>query len=138
VPAGGGRELLEQPSLADPGLAQHRHHLGSTGPGGPVGRQRPAQLIVAAVQWASHQSRRLLRRAPGKSGILAQEPVVEVLQLGAGVDTQLVAERGSQGTEPVQRLGLPAVAVASEQQLAQRRFRSGWLATMTSSSPSVS
>jgi hypothetical protein len=47
-----------------------------------------------------------------------EDPVVEVLQLAAGVDTQLVAERGSQGTKPVQRLGLPLVAVAGEQQLA--------------------
>jgi hypothetical protein len=45
------------------------------------------------VQWAGRRSRRLLGRPPGEGGILLEDPVVEVLQLGAGVETQLVAER---------------------------------------------
>ena len=40
---------------------------------------------------------------------------MELLELGAGVHSQLVAERPPQDAEPLQCLGLPPVAVTSQQ-----------------------
>jgi hypothetical protein len=117
TPAGGRRELLEQAGLADPGLAQDRHDLGGAGSGILIGREQPGQLVVAAIAGVARHHRRLIGGPPGQGGILAQDPVVEVLQLRAGVDTQLLAQRPPQGAEPLQCLGLPAIPIARQQQL---------------------
>jgi hypothetical protein len=46
-----------------------------------------------------------------------EDPLVKVLQLGAGVDAQFLAQRAPHGAKPLQCLGLPAVPVARQQQL---------------------
>jgi hypothetical protein len=122
APTRGRRQLLEQPGLTDPGLAQDRHDPAATGRGGVVDAEQPAQLIVAAVAGGARRDRGLLVGPPGEDGVVLEDPLVEVLQLAAGVDTQLLAQRAPQDAKRVQRLGLPAIPVACQHELSPSAF----------------
>src|SRR5204862_3898838 len=72
-----------------------------------------------------------LGRAPAmqvEGGILAEDPLLEVAQLLAWLDPQLVDEGAAGGLVPLERFGLPAGAVERDEQLPDHPLARGVVA----------
>ena len=132
-------QLLHQPGLADPWLAAHQHHptvpaerrrrhrraCGAARSARPTNGRRPAASVPGAVP--RRQASR--SRSPGRSTVwgrprpsdservVGEHRALERLQLGAGLEAQLVDEQVAGALVGTQRVGLPSPAVESEDQL---------------------
>ena len=78
------------------------------------------------------------RAGSGQTRVLAQDLALEPLQLGAGLDPELLDEAGAGVRVRVERLRLPAGAVEREHERLRSVSRSGCSSTRVSSSPMTS
>jgi hypothetical protein len=124
-------ELLGQPALADPGLAGHEGETPAPAQGVVERAQEVAQLALAADERAAaggrRRDRRGRRRGVGRGpavelGILAQDGLLELAQLAAGLDAELVDERPARVLICGERVGLASGPVEREHELAAQAF----------------
>jgi hypothetical protein len=125
-PAGGGgrRHLLGEPGLPDAGLAAEQHHRPGPGRRRRQPRDERGQLVAAADEArpgrvARHRvgaDRHRRRPRPVHGGVLGEHGPLQALQLGAGVDAQLVAQQLPAARVRRERVGLAAGAVQREHQ----------------------
>ena len=130
------QHLLDEPGLADTGLTQHAD---DSRPGGSQGRHQladPGQRRLAAEQHPALAGRRPRhgcgcggggRRGRGdgpvERAVLAQEALLEPLQVRGGVDAELVGEPVTHRAKRGQGLRLPPAAVLRQRPAGPRAAR---------------
>ena len=110
------RELVGQAALADPGLAGDEHEPPATGDRVVERAEQHAELALAADESAGRGGRR--RRGRVELGVLTQDRLLELAQLAAGLDPELVDERAARVLVGAERLGLAPRAVQRAHELA--------------------
>src|SRR5262249_34031167 len=111
-------ELVRQPRLADARFAAKQEETPASGARIVEPGSQRVELTIAAdedVTVGGHDRRRTLRQAD--PGVVPENPALQILQLGARLDGELVDEvRTTVGKDP-ERVGLPAGTVEREHQL---------------------
>ena len=116
-----GRELSGEAGLADALGAAEEGNLGAPGFGVLPALAQPAQLAVATGQQRGatlELARQLARgRAHGEGGVVAEDGLLQLPQLGAGLDPDLLDQRPMRVAICRHRFGLPSGAVEGEHAL---------------------
>ena len=115
-------ELLQRVGLANSRLTRQENH--TTPPGGRFleASQQTRHLRAAAeIHPPGHLPRPLLRM-PGEPGRLLQDRLMQVTQLSARIDPQILLKDPPQLAERAEGLRLPPVAVKRDHQLAPPPF----------------
>ena len=113
-------QLVEQDAAAgEVGVAgrdvRHPQRLLRGGVSRAVGAVRGARSLVTGNRWGRHRGREWW--CPVQVGVVGQDRGLQVLQVPAGVDAQLVGEHVPGPPVDLQRLGLPAGPVQAQHQL---------------------
>src|SRR6185369_10711069 len=111
-------QLLGQAALADTGLAQEEEEAAAPGAGVVEPRYELGELRIAADEDPSFRLvRRLGAGRQDDAGVLLQDRLVEVAELPAGLDTELLHQRRPSRLVDLECLGLAPGAVQGEHQL---------------------
>jgi hypothetical protein len=128
APLGRGGELPQETGLADAGFTDDGHQPAAPGPGRGRAVEQPAQLALASDERGMVRRRWAGNRHGEQRRVVAQDPRVQVVEVGPGRDSELVGQRRSAGVERIEGFRLTTVAVQGQHQvgpasLPQRRTR---------------
>ena len=119
--AGGAGDLDRQPRLADAAGPGERHEARVL-----EQREHGAHVVVAAERRRRRRGRDVLARGRGERRVVGEDRLLEVAQLGPGLEPQLVQRRPGV-LEGGERVGVPAGAVEREHLLAAQALAQGML-----------
>ena len=124
---GSCRELVRQPALPDPGLPADQHQPAMACARIRESGEQLVQLALAADEGAALAARRRSRRSPVHTSIrriegdvLREDALLEVSQLAARFDAELVDERPASLVVDLERLRVAPTAVEREHELPAR------------------
>ena len=120
------RQLGHEPRLADAGLSDDQHQAAGTAVRRAPALAEPTELHVAADQGGGDGQfgRQLERlRVEVERGILAQDRLLEIAELGPRLDPDRVDEGGARRAVGVERVRLPAAAVEGQHPLCVKPLR---------------
>ncbi len=117
APRGSGGELPQEPGLADTGFTDDGHQPAAPGRGRGRTVEQPAQLALPSYEGGMDGRRLAGNRHGEQRRIVAQDPRVQVVQVGPGRDAELAGQSRPAGTERVEGVCLAAVAVQRQHQL---------------------